>query len=188
MNVYDFDNTIYSGDSTADFYFFALRRHPKIIIYFPRLVYSFVKFYIFKKGSKTQFKEKMFRFLRLCNMEKDLPEFWDKHMKNIKPFYIKQQKADDVIISASPRFLLKPCCDALKINYLIASEVNPQTGKYTGVNCRGKEKARRFLQQFRDGRIDKFYSDSYSDAPLAELADEAFLVKKDRLEEWKFDK
>ena len=29
MNVYDFDKTIYDGDSTADFYLFSLRRHKK---------------------------------------------------------------------------------------------------------------------------------------------------------------
>ena len=31
MNVYDFDKTIYDGDSTADFYLFSLGRHKKIL-------------------------------------------------------------------------------------------------------------------------------------------------------------
>ena len=31
MNVYDFDKTIYKGDSTLDFYFFCLRKKPIII-------------------------------------------------------------------------------------------------------------------------------------------------------------
>ena len=30
MNVYDFDKTIYDGDSTADFYLFSLKRHKGI--------------------------------------------------------------------------------------------------------------------------------------------------------------
>ncbi len=31
MNVYDFDGTIYSGDSTIDFYLFCLRKQPEIL-------------------------------------------------------------------------------------------------------------------------------------------------------------
>ena len=30
MNVYDFDKTIYDGDSSVDFYKFSLKRHPKL--------------------------------------------------------------------------------------------------------------------------------------------------------------
>ena len=35
MNVYDFDKTIYDGDSTADFYIFSLKRHKKILLLAP---------------------------------------------------------------------------------------------------------------------------------------------------------
>ena len=31
MNVYDFDGTVYAGDSTVDFYFFCLRKQPGIL-------------------------------------------------------------------------------------------------------------------------------------------------------------
>ena len=31
MNVYDFDGTIYNGDSTIDFYIYALKSKPSII-------------------------------------------------------------------------------------------------------------------------------------------------------------
>ena len=36
MNVFDFDGTIYSGDSTIDFYFFALKRNVKLLLFLPR--------------------------------------------------------------------------------------------------------------------------------------------------------
>ena len=36
MNVYDFDKTIYGGDSTADFYLFSLKRHKKSSFLLPR--------------------------------------------------------------------------------------------------------------------------------------------------------
>lgn len=186
MNVYDFDNTIFKGDSTAKFYLFCLRRHKKIIFCSPSLLKAFLSYYVFKKGDKTDFKEKMFGFLRYCeNIDEDIHEFWERNIKNIKKFYILQKNNDDVIISASPRFLLTPACEKLDIKYLIASEVDKKTGKYTGINCHGSEKVRRFRKQFGETEIDNFYSDSYSDTPLAEIALKAFLVKGDTITAWK---
>ncbi len=185
MNVYDFDNTIYNGDSTADFYLFSLKRHKKIVLLFPSLILSTIKFYIFKIGTKTDFKEKMYRFLKYCDIKKDVNDFWNKNQNKIKKFYINQKNDDDVIISASPKFLLEPMCKKLGIKYLIASEVSTENYKYSGINCHGKEKVRRFYEVFPNSQIHNFYSDSYSDTPLANLADKAFMVKKNNIFDWK---
>ncbi len=184
MNVYDFDKTIYDGDSTADFYLFSLRRHKKILLLAPSLIGAFLKFYAFHHGTKTDFKQVMYRFLGYVDMKKDLPDFWEKHEEKIKAFYKKQQRKDDVIISASPEFLLAPICQKLGIQYLMASRVNPETGVYDGINCHGKEKVRRFYEVFPDGVIDNFYSDSHSDDPLAEISKRAFIVKKEVHKNW----
>ena len=186
MNVYDFDKTIYDGDSTADFYIYSLKKHKKIILFTPSLICAFIRFYVFKRGTKTMFKEKMYRFLEYCDIENDVTEFWDKHQHKIKKFYLEQQKSDDVIISASPEFLLQPICKKLTINNLIASRVDCKSGKYNGINCHGKEKVRRFYENFANETINEFYSDSYSDTPLAEIADKAFIIKKNKIIEWKF--
>lgn len=187
MNAYDFDKTIYDGDSTADFYLYCLKKHKSIIMLAPSLFTAFFKFYILKKGTKTEFKEIMYRFLTKCDIQTDVKEFWDKNINKIKPFYFKQQKTDDIIISASPEFLLCDVCKRLKIEYLIASNVDSKSGKYSGINCHGKEKVRRLHEKFgKNVCIEKFYSDSYSDEPMAKIADKAFLVKKDKIEEWNF--
>ena len=144
--------------------------------------------FMFKRGTKTEFKEKMYRFLTFCDTEKDVKDFWKEYIGNIKPFYLEQKEDDDVIISASPEFLLKPVCKRLKIKDLIASKVDMQSGKYSGINCHGKEKVKRFYEVFPDGKIDNFYSDSYSDSPLAEIADKAFMVDGDKVESWIFFK
>lgn len=188
MNAYDFDKTIYNGDSTADFYLFCLKRHKKIITLAPSLIKAFLKFYVFKKGTKTEFKEVMYRFLKFCDIDKDINDFWIINKRKIKVFYLEQKKSDDVIISASPEFLLKPIYDELGINYLIASNVNCKTGKYSGINCHGKEKVRRFYENFGEKtKVDNFYSDSYSDTPMAEIAKKAYLVKQEKLYAWSFN-
>ncbi len=188
MNAYDFDKTIYNGDSTADFYIFSLKRHKKILLLAPSLIGAFLKFYVFKIGTKTQFKEKMYKFLQFCDTEKDVIDFWNLNESQIKEFYYAQKKEDDVIISASPVFLLTPICDRLGIKNLLASEVDSHTGIYDGINCHGKEKVRRFREIFGNTEIEKFYSDSYSDTPMAEISKKAFMVKGNEISEWIFKK
>ncbi len=187
MNVYDFDDTIYKGDSTANFFLYCLKKHPKMIITFPSTAWAVFRFYVLKKGTKTQFKEVFYRFLKYCDVEKDLEDFWNVHMHRIKIWYRQQHKDNDVIISASPEFLLKIPCQKSGIKYLMASKVDPHSGKYTGENCHGKEKVRRFYEKFGNNTvIDEFYSDSYNDTPLAEIAVQSFMVKDDEIVSWQF--
>ena len=184
MNVYDFDKTIYHGDSTFRFYLFCMKRHKKILLLVPSLAGAFLRYSFSSKYSKTQFKEVMYRFLGYVDAEKDVEDFWQENIKRIKKWYLDTQKEDDVIISASPEFLLKPICDKLGIKYLMASRVDAHTGKYTGENCHGKEKVRRFREMFGDAEIDEFYSDSYVDFPLVEISKYSMRVKGEKLVKW----
>lgn len=61
MNVYDFDKTIYEGDSTIDFYLFCLKKYPQILKYLPKQILGMLKYKI-KSINKTQFKEDFFLF------------------------------------------------------------------------------------------------------------------------------
>ena len=188
MNAYDFDNTIFYGDSTARFYLFSLKRHPKIIANTPSLLHAFVRFYVRKRGDKTEFKQTMYRFLTyIPDIDSEVEAFWKKHKCDIKAFYIKQKRSDDVIISASPEFLLSPVCRSLGIKSLIASKVDKHSGKYTGKNCHGEEKVRRFHEVFGKTEICEFYSDSHSDDPMARIANKAYMVKKETITPGVFD-
>lgn len=184
MNVYDFDKTIYNGDSTLDFWKHCLIRYPRIAVVLPAAVLYAVKF---KAGicSREEFKEKFYSFLKLVpDVPSEVERFWDENWKKLKPYYLEQQKADDVIISASPEFLIRIACDRLGVT-CIASAVNPKTGCLEGPNCRGEEKVRRFLQQYPDGEIDSFYSDSNSDRFMAKMAQQAYLVKGNKILDWR---
>ena len=184
MNVYDFDKTIYHGDSTAHFFIYCLKTQPSIWKWLPYQALCTIPFAL-KITEKTVFKQRFYRFLTsVKDIDKTVEEFWAIHKKNIKPFYYKTQKPDDVIISASPYFLLEPIIKQLNISCLMASNVDKFTGKYDGVNCHGKEKVRRFYEVFPDGVIDCFYSDSLSDSPLAEISKQAVMVKNHELLPW----
>ena len=187
MNVYDFDRTIYNGDSTVDFYFFCMWRHKKILLLLPSLLFAYLKYYVFKKGNKTEFKESMYKFLRFCDTDKDVEDFWKTHISKIKKWYIAQRKADDVIISASPEFLLLPCGELVGFK-VIASKVCSNSGKYDGENCYYNEKVNRFIKEYPNDNINEFYSDHYSDEPLANIAQKAYIVDKDTITPWNFNK
>ncbi|MBQ7033354.1 MAG: GtrA family protein [Clostridia bacterium] len=184
MNVYDFDETIYDGDSTRDFYFYCLKTYPRILLDLPVQGWNFL-FFALGLMPKTAFKERFYRFFRrIPDMDTAVSDFWDKNFCKIKPWYLVQKRSDDVIVSASPAFLLGIPCKKLGIAPPIASRVDMHTGKYTGENCYGEEKPPRFAEKHPDGKIEAFFSDSLSDTPLSLLAEERFIVRGDRLVPW----
>lgn len=181
LNVYDFDKTIYDGDSTIDFFLFSIKKDIKLIRFFPKQFLGFI-LYKLKIISKTEFKRRFFSFLKgIENKEQHLHSFWLIHRTKIKKWYLDKQECNDVVVSASPEFLLEPICKELNINYLIASKVCIETGNFLGNNCFGEEKVIRFFEKFPDSEIDNFYSDSISDLPMAKKSKFAFLVQKGKI-------
>ena len=55
IDVYDFDGTIYDGDSTVDFTRFCLRRHPAVLAGLPRFIGTSVLLALGRRNL-TQFK------------------------------------------------------------------------------------------------------------------------------------
>ncbi|MDO4281261.1 MAG: haloacid dehalogenase-like hydrolase [Peptococcaceae bacterium] len=185
MNLYDFDETIYDGDSTRDFVIYLYKRYPKLLRYLPRLVAAVVS-YSLGKIEKTPFKERIFSmFASVPNIEAVVEDFWDENAHKVLPYYMRQAREDDVIISASPAFIVEPLCRRLGLTHVIASDVDPQTGIFRGENCYGKEKVRRFIEAgFSAEDVEQVYSDSLSDTPIAELGQEAFIVTKKGIKPW----
>lgn len=181
MNVYDFDKTIYPVDSTAQFYKWCLRRYPAC-----RRTLGWTAWAFFLMGTrlrtKTRCKEIFYRFLRYVPEDAPLL-FWQEHIRNIRPWFHEQRGPDDLIISASPEFLLAPAAQMLEFA-LIASPVEQSTGRYHGENCHGAEKVRRLREAYGSVKIEGFWSDSRSDAPLAALAEKAYLVRRGVPEAW----
>ena len=186
MNVYDFDDTIYDGDSTLDFFRFCHKNYKKTYLALPRAVFGFGLFTL-RIISKSAFKQHFFSFLKYVpDIDTAVSSFWDKNGCKIRSWYLEQKKNCDVIISASPEFLLSPICQKLGVK-LIASRVDKYTGVFTGENCYGMEKVRRLEAEGIITRIDEFYSDSLSDKPLVGLAKNAYFIKGGKITVWTVD-
>lgn len=181
INVYDFDKTIYDGDSSVDFFKFCLTKNFKCILIIPNFILNYF-LYLFRIRNKTEVKESFFVFLKYFDdIETIIDEFWNKYNIKIKKFYLEKDHTNDIIISASPKFLLKKITKQLKVKDLIASEVDSKTGKFKGRNCKGQEKVEQLLKKYSNIKIIQMYTDSYSDQPLIDLAEKAYLVKKNKI-------
>ena len=184
MNVYDFDGTMYRGDSSVDFYLFSLRRHPSVIALWPRQVAAFFR-YKARKCDKTEMKTVFFSYLqKIPDIDSEVVLFWNSHEKKIYPWYREQKRDDDTVISASPEFLLGEMMKRLELAAPIGSRVDKKSGRFLGANCHDKEKVVRFREAHGEAEIDEFYSDSRSDAPLAALAKRAYFIRKGKPEPW----
>jgi phosphoserine phosphatase len=130
-------------------------------------------------------KEIFFSFLNeISDVDLTVQHFWTTNNKKIKAFYHKSSHDKDVIISASPDFLLRPVCMDLGVAHLIASQVNKETGRFEGENCYGEEKVKRLRDELGECIIETFYTDSKSDLPLAGTARKSYLVRKNKILEW----
>ena len=64
MNTYDFDQTIYINDSSADFFFYCLKKYPQAVLkILPNLAVCGVK-YALKKCAFPELKEAVFSYLK----------------------------------------------------------------------------------------------------------------------------
>lgn len=183
--LYDFDGTIYDGDSSVDFFKFCLKKDKSIYKMLPKVVIKFLA-YKSKNITDTELKEFIFSFLKnFKNVDEIVKEFWKTHESKIKSFYLEKNHDQDIIISASPEFLLKPICIKLKVKDLIASDVDKTTGKFKKPNNRGEEKVKEFYKKYPKAEILEMYSDSLHDKPLLDLAKKSYFVKKNKLYDYK---
>ena len=186
VNLYDFDNTIYKGDSSTDFFFYSLMRYPKIFKYIPRCIMAACK-YKLRIITKTKLNETFFCFLEMIgNIDEHVISFWNTHSCYIKEFYLKKDHSKDIIISASPEFLLKPITAELKVMDLMGSKVNKRSGKFSGLNCHGEEKVKRLNKKYQNIEVMRSYSDSKSDIPILKLAKKAYYVKGNKVRRAEF--
>lgn len=183
MNVYDFDNTIYDGETVVDFFFFCMKKNPALARFIPALLSAWLK-YKLCAVTMAELEARAEKYLgRFLAQAEDLTglvnEFWDTHQHKIKPFYARMRREDDVIISASCDFLLDEICRRLGIRNYICSVLNLETGRICQI-CYREKKPELFRARYPDAEIDNFYSDSQNDLPMMRMARNAYIVKGDK--------
>ena len=133
MNVFDFDNTIYDGESFVDLFLAVLKKDPSVIRFAPMVISGVLKYKSGKLDLEQGLAQYAPHFEGYVSGMKDIPglvkEFWDKNEIKIKPFYEKIRRDDDIIISASPEFVLAEIGKRIGLKNYIGSDIDPTTGK-----------------------------------------------------------
>ena len=158
MNIYDFDGTIHRGDSSIAFYKYCLFHRPQIIFLLPIQIIGILLFFL-KLIDLTSLKTFLYSYFRVIDAEMMAKRFWEQDIpQNIYPWFSEYHQDDDVLISASPEFFLKPA------------------GKTTGKNCTGIEKKIRFQQLFPDTVPERSFYDKPKDLYVSKLAKHRYLI------------
>ena len=181
MNIYDFDDTIYNGDTNRDILMYGFKKHPFLVLKALKKAKKLQKDY--KRGviEFERVKEAMLSFIfEIKNYPKFINDFVDSHMKNIKPWYLNRRTQNDIIISASYELWIMQFCKRLGIRYVIATKTDSE-GRIIGKNCKGAEKLKRLASVIPNAVIVSAYSDSSCDIPILEAARTAYVVEGDKL-------
>jgi hypothetical protein len=186
MNCYDFDQTVFFPDSSYLFVMYCLRHYPRAVLRALPGACVAGTLKLLSLCETRLLKEKLFSFLPyLDDVDRIVDEFWaENYDKGISEWYLLRRRDDDLIISASPEFLLRPAAEQLGVR-LIATRMDRHSGRILGLNCHDHEKVTRFYRAFPDERVDAFYSDSLTDFPMARLAGQAYLIlRRGVMEPW----
>lgn len=194
LSVYDFDKTIYNGETLNDFYRFYLIKKPwKIYTVIFQLWYFLL--YVLKIINLEKLKENFLRFLNGENtgeLKKLIREFWKKKESKInlwvKDEILKNKKETEILvaISASPTFLIIDRLRLMGFDVVIGTDFLFESTKFhshiTSKNCKNYEKVKRLDKWAEDNNIQydivNFYSDSIADKPLFDLAEHKYWIKK----------
>lgn len=181
MNVYDFDGTIYNGDTNKDLIKYAFKKYPKLVWKSLMSARKLKKEYEHNLVEFERVKEELLSFIfKINNYPQFINEFVDNHMKNIKPWYMSKKTENDVILSASYDLWISQFAKRLGVKVVIATKTD-SNGKIVGRNCKGEEKVRRLREILPDVKVKSSYGDSECDKPVLELAETAFVVEGNKL-------
>lgn len=180
IDVYDFDGTIYDGDSTVDFTLYCLRRHPGMIAALPRVLSAALRVAA-KRSTLTHFKTVLFgEMARRFSLTQEAERFWQEEATRAKlgAWFDKTPRDIPIVIaSASPEFELRHAAKLLGGYTLIGTRCDEATGALIGKNCKGEEKLRRIRETVGEFTVRAMYTDdAKADAPLLAAAQEQYIV------------
>ena len=181
MKVFDFDNTIYRGESSIDLAVYMIRNNKKIILYLPMIFTNLVKYKLCMIG-RREMETILNDFCQAVMEDKDdipgiIERFWQTHAHKLNKGILKLIGPEDIIITAGPDILINGIRDRLNTDHIISSEVDLDGRCFTYLNFKDN-KLKRYRELYGDRPIDVFYTDSYNDRALMEISERVYLVKK----------
>lgn len=181
MKVFDFDNTLYMGESSLDFTLYMIRCNKRIILKLPKIFFHLIRYklcIISKNEIENLINDSMKEIIRDKNQILSLTaDFWNKHNRKLNRNLIATISEEDAVISAGPRFLLEGISDRIGTANLICSEVDLDRKQIIYLNF-GENKVKEYRKKYGNVPPDSFYTDSYNDRAMMDISEKVYLVKK----------
>lgn len=194
--VYDFDKTIYGGESGTNYFQYYLKKYPLKASLFALWYLKEIFLYLIKIIDLKKLKERFFVFLEKHTkeeIEELTKEFWKEYSRlNYKwtaaELEQNRKECDMVIVSsATPKFIINTFLKELGYDLVFGTEFEGDgkeefVAKIKGENNKGQEKVKKLNQWAEENdikyKIVKFYSDSLADKPLFDIAEKRIWIKK----------
>lgn len=195
LAIFDVDYTLTKRETLAEFYWFMIKKSPKLIIHAPKGIISAFLYAVKILDSQTA-KENFIAFIdgmQEENMQKLVEEFYEKKLSKI--IYtdaidtmkkLKSEGCKVYLISASAEFYLNELYKIKEVDKVIGTRFTSVGGKYSrkiaGKNCKGDEKVRRLMEVLKeegmevDFKNSYMFSDSLADLPLFNLVGNPYLI------------
>lgn len=181
MRVFDFDNTIYDGESSFDFFCFCMRKRKRLVLFVPVVIYNFV-LYKFNLLSEDKIYKFVNSFSDLVVKNKNystlfINEFWQRNECKLKSDFLNMLNHEDVIITGAPNFLISGISEKLGTKNICCSIYDIDSGLLKFL-CFGENKVKVFKEKYPNVQIDEFYTDSMSDKPMMDISRKVYMVRK----------
>lgn len=178
--VFDFDGTLSASDTNVEFVKYCMRKRPYLYLYLPWIAF----WGCISKFNKTGvfWRQQMRRFITKKMVRDYSHGFVCEHKTRRFGWAAAQvQKEHDagnivILISASPDYSIKKLVDDMCFDAVLTSEMySNQPWKYKFL-CFGQNKVialNRWAKRHKiESHVVRSYSDSKSDLPLMQIADE----------------
>jgi len=179
MQAFDFDNTIYKGESSFDFAVFVIKRNKKLLKYLPGIAKILFSYKVCRM-SVDDFLKSMEKYTAIFLENKEtiqnlVTEFWQTHERKLYLNMLEKIHFNDVIVTASPDFLIKGIAHRLHTKHILCTKTDFDQGKITYLNFK-ENKVASFKKAYPHKIIKNFYTDSYNDRPFMEFSKNVYLV------------
>ncbi len=182
--VYDFDGTLYRGDSTRDYIFYCISENKRILLSAWRMIPVLTGFLFHRDLARL--KSGIFRILcRHFDLSREAERFWKdpETIARLYPDLIRHEPDRiNIICSASPDFELAYPFRMLGADSLICTRWDEKKKQIIGSNCKSQEKIRRIREQYGNVPVEEMYTDDdVADGPLLSLAEKGFILKNGKI-------
>ena len=180
MKVFDFDSTIYRGESPVDFTFYMIRHNRKIIRYVPTILFCLAgyKMHLIRKEKLESLSNEFIENVLddPDSLSECVSQFWATHAHKLNRDIVSLIDPGDVIITASPSFLINGVSEMLNTKHILGTEIDLKEKKLVWYNF-GDNKVDRYRSIYGYRRIDAFYTDSFYDEYLMGISREVYIVR-----------